>query len=157
MLEHKPNNYKALEQLILLVRRAGRLHETSSNRQGDALRFIRYVQLVFGSVASLVFAWYRHEDTIATQGGARFRFCFIRGCPFSFPLFPRIFRAVQRRTYEHTRRTYVGHTFASFMGVLSLFPFSPVFFVRYRDGHMRGHAPPAKDGSVGWGREVFQG
>lgn len=44
MLEHKPNNYKALEQLILLVRRAGRLHETAANRPGDALRFLRLAE-----------------------------------------------------------------------------------------------------------------
>jgi hypothetical protein len=37
MLQLTPNNYKALEQLILLVRRAGRLHVTSANRQCDAV------------------------------------------------------------------------------------------------------------------------
>ena len=45
MLEHKPNNYKALEQLILLVRRAGRLHETAA-KGGDALRFLKVLTLL---------------------------------------------------------------------------------------------------------------
>jgi tetratricopeptide repeat protein 21B len=44
LLELKPNNYKALEQLILLVRRAGKLHQTSSNRPSDALSFIRLAE-----------------------------------------------------------------------------------------------------------------
>ena len=44
MLEHKPNNYKALEQLIMLVRRAGRLHESPSTGAGEAQRFLRLAE-----------------------------------------------------------------------------------------------------------------
>ncbi|KAJ1480809.1 hypothetical protein T484DRAFT_1668725 [Baffinella frigidus] len=45
LLELKPNNYRALEQLILLVRRAGRLVEKDrAGKLGEAPRFLRLAE-----------------------------------------------------------------------------------------------------------------
>lgn len=94
MLEHKANNYKALEQLILLVRRAGRLHETASNRQGDAVRFLRLAER--SSARSLMEGGYHYCKGLYAR--------YTRNFPEALE------ELNQVRAHTHTHNRYATHT-----------------------------------------------